>query len=191
MALRPFVPAKSVLDLLNGQAQATQFRSTVVFAISVIVGTVLFMKALINQQAVIKVFSQEITTTKPGILSGAQMLGDLLSPIRLALLCEYPSLRTVLGYSSPYTAQVISTLASMQPSEERVVMALVLLEGGLQPSATTTPPTVVQAVLDAVYPVDGFVPPTPVIIPPTPQQSLISMILPQIVNVVFIAGMII
>lgn len=167
---------------------------TNIVVVLLFIAVAMYVKAMYNQQDVIHVFEQNIDSSIPSIQMQAYMLGSLINPQRIALVCEYPMLTWWLGYTSPYTGPVISALAKLEPSVERVVMALTLLESGLvvNPDGKTVPPTIFQEVLRQVYPADTWHPPPPVLKPPSFQKKTVSMfnqVLPWIMQLGMFAAM--
>ena len=163
--------------------------ATVVFLILLVV---LYVKALYNQSDVIAVFQEDIVSNKPDIMMQAYILGPLLSPQRIALLCEYPMLYSWLGYTSPYTGTVVKALVQLDPPILVVVEALTLLESGLVvDTANTDPPTIYNQVLKQVYRQDTYVPPKVVKPPSVPKQtaSVFNQIAPWIMQVAMILPM--
>lgn len=185
--------AASVLDLMNREHHRRRAVQTWALVFILFGILTMYVRAVYNQAAVIHIFEQPIDTEKDVIRQQAVLLGALLSPQRIAMLCEYPMLYSFLGYTSPYTGPVVKALADLEPSVERVVMALTLLEGGLVVDTTqTNPPTVFNEVIRQIYPGNDFSPPT-IIHPPSPVQaasSTISQIIPVIMQAVFFIPMI-
>ena len=151
----------SVQEIANRvyEQRASTWTSTMLVLMFFLVA--FYVKAMFNQQAVISIFEQDIDTDNREIRMQAYMLGALLNPQRIALICEYPMMYSWLGYTSPYTGPVVRALTELEPSIERVVMALTLLESGLVVSqdGKTVPPTLFQEVLRQVYPTDDYKPP--------------------------------
>jgi hypothetical protein len=186
-------PAQSVLDLL-GQERIRR-RAIQTWAAIGLLFIIVFMyaKAVYNQRDVIAVFNRDIDTQNLEIMNGAHMLGPLLSPSRIALICEFPGLYTILGYSSPYTGPIVKALTALQPSSERVVLAMMLLENGLAVQPGTSPPTIFQEVINNVFPKDTFVPPQPIIKPPSAVKQAATtaeQIMPIVMQAVFFLPMI-
>lgn len=182
----------TVLQALNSaQSRSVRIHSTVLISVLVLL-VVLFLWGIYSQRDVIDVFNQPIDTSSSKILEGAVLLGPLLSPTRIALVCAYPFLYNILGYSNPNTGYIIKTLVTMEPSNLRAIMALVLLQSGLHvDTSKTSPPTEVQEVINQIYPTDSFVPPNVIPPPSTPKQAatFFSTVLPQIMPLAMLAGM--
>jgi len=162
---------------------------TVVFLVMVVV---LYVKALYNQSDVIAVFEEDIVSDKPDIMMQAYMLGPLLSPQRIALLCEYPMLYSWLGYTSPYTGTVVKALVQLDPPILVVVEALTLLESGLVvDTANTNPPTIYNQVLRQIYKQETYHAPTVVKPPSVPKQatSVLNQIAPWLMQIGMIVPM--
>ena len=192
-ALEAPPPATSVLGLLNQQRDHRRRVFTYGLIGFLLLFVIMFLKALYSQQKVIRVFNQDIDTTNVQIMESAVLLAPLLSPIRIALACEYPFMVTFLGYTNPLTPVTIAQFVELEPSTTRAVAALILLESGLTvDTENTRPPTLVQEVINQLYPKDTFVPPKPVYVPPTPAKqgtSLLMAILPQVAPVVMLVAM--
>ena len=154
-----------------------------------------YVKAMYSQQDVIRIFEQDIDTDKRQILMQAYMLGALLNPQRIALICEYPMLYGWLGYTSPYTGPVVKALTTLEPSIERVVMALTLLESGLVVSqdGKTVPPTLFQEVLRQIYPTDDYKPPLVIKPPSIPKRvtNTFDQVMPWAMQLLMLGAMVI
>lgn len=185
-------PASSVLELLT-RAEVHRFNVRLVIGI-ILFGSVVFMytRAIYAQSAVIKMFQQPFDTQKDTVRQQAVLLGALLSPQRIALLCEYPALYSLLGYTSPYTGPVVSALVALDPSVETAVSALMLLESGLVVDTTkTSPPTLFGEVVRNLYPADTFKAP-PIIHPVPPVKeatNLVKTYAPLAMNALFFLAM--
>jgi len=186
-------PAQSVLELMNQQQIRSRAIQTWMLIGLMFIIVFMYVKAMYNQRDVIDVFNRDIDTQNESIMNGAHILGPLLSPSRIALICEFPGTYKILGYSSPYTGPIVKALAELQPSPERVVLALMLLENGIQVQPGTNPPTIFQEVMNHVFVKDTFVPPKPIITPPTPvKQAATTMeqIMPTVMQVMFFLPMV-
>lgn len=114
---------------------------------------IMFFKAVYNQQDIINTMNQTIDTNDTQLLMYIQLLGVKISPVRLALLLEFPGLYWILGYQNQFTAPILSTILALEsPVPQRVIRTLALLETGLTISPSTTPPTLLQEVLNQVFP---------------------------------------
>ena len=185
--------ATSVLELLNREHNHRRAIQTWVLVFLFFAMMVMYVRAMFNQGDVISIFEQPIDTEKMIIRQQAVLLGSLLSPQRIALLCEYPALYSFLGYTSPYTGPVVKALAGLDPSVERVVMALTLLESGLVvDTAQTNPPTIFNEIVRQIYPGNNFVPPKIIYPPSIPQRttSTLSQVMPMVMQAVFFLPMI-
>lgn len=184
--------AHTVFDLLlqDRDRRANLRKGALIVLLFIVIS--MYAMAMYNQQDVIGIFEEPIDTNKKSIRQQATMLGALLSPQRIALICEYPMLYSFLGYTSPYTGPVVKALAALEPSIERVVIALTLLESGLVVDTTKTqPPTMFNEVVRQIYPADNFQPPQIIKAPTIPQQttSMVQQILPYAINFLMMAPM--
>lgn len=190
---RPPLQDLSTQDIANRVYKRRWRTWSAVIVMLLVAIVVLYVKALYNQSDVIAVFEEDIVSAKPEIMMQAYMLGPLLSPQRVALLCEYPMMYSWLGYTSPYTGPVIKALVQLDPPILVVVEALTLLESGLvvDPSKTS-PPTIYNEVLRWVYQQETYTPPQVVKPPSVPKQaeSVFNQIAPWAMQLAMIIPMI-
>jgi len=167
------------------QRDADIARNIRVTFVLIAIGSVIafYFVALYQQSDIINLMNQNIDTTDIQLQQQIFLLGELLNPVRLAFVLQYPTMYWFFGYSNKYTGRILGTILAVEsPTPQRLVRALALLESGITVLPTTVPPTLLQAVIDQVFPRNTYqsslqIPPAPLVTAaPTTWENVQSIV---------------